>query len=81
MSDTPDPGYTDNGVPTFESVREKIETRSGTAAGSAELDAESEEGRALDEQFEARSRAAADRIEEIRRSMREEASPSRPDEQ
>ncbi|AMW19813.1 MULTISPECIES: hypothetical protein [Mycobacteroides] len=81
MSDTPDPGYTDNGVPTFESVREKIETRSGTAAGSAELDAESEEGRALEEQFEARSRAAADRIEEIRRSMREEASPSRPDEQ
>lgn len=81
MSDTPDPGYTDNGVPTFESVREKIETRSGTAAGSAELDAESEEGRALEEQFEARSRAAADRIEEIRRAMREEASPSRPDEQ
>ena len=81
MSDTPDPGYTDNGVPTFESVREKIETRSGTAAGSAELDAESEEGRALEEKFEARSRAAADRIEEIRRSMREEASPSRPDEQ
>ncbi|AYM42096.1 hypothetical protein [Mycobacteroides chelonae] len=81
MSDTPDPGYTDSGVPTFESVREKIETRSGTAAGSAELDAESEEGRALEEQFEARSRAAADRIEEIRRSMREEASPSRPDEQ
>ncbi|MBF9315911.1 hypothetical protein [Mycobacteroides chelonae] len=81
MSDTPDPGYTDNGVPTFESVREKIETRSGTAAGSAELDAESEEGRALEEQFEARSRAAADRIEEIRRAMREEASPSRLDEQ
>ncbi|MDM2036712.1 hypothetical protein PP334_22590, partial [Mycobacteroides abscessus] len=40
MSDTPDPGYTDSGVPTFESVREKIESRSGTAAGSAELDAE-----------------------------------------
>ncbi|AKC39004.1 phage shock protein A (IM30) [Mycolicibacterium phlei] len=81
MSDTPDPGYTDSGVPTFESVREKIETRSGTAAGSAELDAESEEGRALEEQFEARNRAAAERIEEIRRSMREEASQSLPDEQ
>ncbi|BAX97565.1 hypothetical protein MSTE_02251 [Mycobacteroides stephanolepidis] len=81
MSDTPDPGYTDSGVPTFESVREKIETRSGTAAGSAELDAESEEGRALEEQFEARNRAAAERVEEIRRSMREESSQSRPDEQ
>lgn len=79
MSDTPDPGYTDSGVPTFESVREKIETRSGTAAGSAELDAEGDEGRAVEEQFEARARAAAERLEEIRNSMREEASPSRPD--
>ena len=77
MSDTPDPGYTDNGVPTFESVREKIETRSGTAAGSAELDAESEEGRGLEEQFEARSRAAADRIEEIARMLAgEEITPA-----
>ncbi|ORB60884.1 hypothetical protein BST43_01250 [Mycobacteroides saopaulense] len=79
MSDTPDPGYSDSGVPTFESVREKIETRSGTAAGSAELDAESDEGRRREEQFEARERAAAERLAEIRQSMREEASPQQPD--
>lgn len=81
MTDTPDLGYTDSGVPTFESVREKIETRSGIAAGSAELDAESDEGRALEEQFEARNQAAAERLEEIRRSMRQDASRQLPDEQ
>ncbi|MBB4856098.1 phage shock protein A [Mycobacteroides chelonae] len=79
MSDTPDPGYSDSGVPTFESVREKIETRSGMAAGSAELDAESDEGRRLEEQFEAREHAAAERLAEIRQSMREEASLQQPD--
>ena len=31
-----DPGYTPDGVPTFESVREKIENRYGTAIGSAQ---------------------------------------------
>ncbi|CPW18274.1 phage shock protein A (IM30) [Mycobacteroides abscessus] len=72
MSDTPDPGYTDSGVPTFESVREKIESRSGTAAGSAELDTESAEGRAVEAQFEARNKAAAQRLAEIRESMRED---------
>lgn len=35
-----DPRYDSAGVPTFESVREKIETRYGTALGATELDAE-----------------------------------------
>jgi phage shock protein A len=65
-----DTGYDDSGVPTFESVREKIETRYGTAIGSAELDAESPQGRAVDEQYEERRRAAAERLAEIRESMR-----------
>lgn len=34
-----DPRYDSAGVPTFESVREKIETRYGTALGATELDA------------------------------------------
>jgi hypothetical protein len=38
-------GYTAGGVPTFDSVREKIETRYGTAIGGAELAAETPEGR------------------------------------
>jgi len=71
MPDTPDPEYTDSGVPTFESVREKIETRYGTALGSAELDAETPGGRNVEEQYEARQRAAAEKLEEIRVSMQE----------
>ncbi|WP_243841576.1 hypothetical protein [Mycobacterium sp. DL592] len=68
-----DTGYTADGVPTFDSVREKIETRYGTALGSAELDAETPEGRSIEEQYEARQRAAHDKLEEIRASMRKPA--------
>lgn len=64
-----DPRYSDSGVPTFESVREKIETRYETSLGAAELDAESPEGRTVDEQYEARQHAAAERLEQIRESM------------
>ena len=61
-----DVGYTAGGVPTFESVREKIETRYGTALGA-------QEGRTAEEQFEARQKAAAERLEQIRSSMRSDA--------
>ena len=64
-----DTGYTPSGVPTFESVREKIETRYGTSIGAAELDAESPEGRTVEEQYDARQRAAAERLAQIRESM------------
>ena len=66
----PDPGYDSAGVPTFESVREKIETRYTTALGGAELDAETSQGRAVEEQYEQRERAAAERLAQIRESMR-----------
>jgi phage shock protein A len=64
-----DPGYDKSGVPTFESVREKIETRYGTAIGGAELTAETPEGRTVEEQYEERQRAAAERLAQIRESM------------
>ena len=67
-----DPDYTSSGVPTFDSVREKIETRYETSIGAAELDAESPEGRSVDEQYQARERAAAERLAQIRESMRED---------
>lgn len=66
-----DTGYSPAGVPTFESVREKIESRYGTAIGAAELAAETPEGRSLDEQYDARQKAAAERLARIRESMRE----------
>lgn len=69
----PDTGYTTEGVPTFEAVREKIETRYGTAVGSSELASETSEGRRVEEQYEARQRAAHDRLEEIRASMRDDS--------
>lgn len=65
----PDTGYTPGGVPTFESVREKIETRYGTAIGANELAAETPEGRSIEKQYEERQRAAAERLEQIRKSM------------
>ncbi|WAJ47462.1 hypothetical protein OK015_14065 [Mycobacterium sp. Aquia_216] len=66
----PDPGYDSAGVPTFDSVREKIENRYATSLGDAELDAESPEGRSVDEQYDERRRAAAERLAQIRESMR-----------
>ena len=65
-----DPGYDDAGVPTFEAVREKIEARYATAEGATELDAETAEGRSVEEQYEERERAAAERLAQIRESMR-----------
>lgn len=64
-----DSGYTPGGVPTFESVRDKIETRYGAAIGASELAAETPEGRSVAEQYEERERAAAERLEQIRDQM------------
>jgi phage shock protein A len=66
----PDPGYDSAGVPTLESVREKIESRYSGAQGAAELDADTAEGRSVEEQYEERQRAAAERLAQIRESMR-----------
>lgn len=71
VAEPADTGYTSAGVPTFESVREKIETRYGTAIGASELAGETSEGRAVEEQYEARQQAAAERLEQIRKSMRD----------
>ncbi|ONM46950.1 hypothetical protein B0T44_19840 [Nocardia donostiensis] len=65
-------GYTSGGVPTFESVRDKLEQRFGTSQGMGELDRQSPAGRSAEEQFEARERAARERLEQIRKSMRDD---------
>ena len=66
----PDPAYDSAGVPTFEAVRDKIENRYATAQGATELDAETAEGRSVEEQYEERQRAAAELLAQIRKSMR-----------
>jgi hypothetical protein len=65
----PDTGYTAAGVPTLEGVREKIENRYGTALGATELAEETPRGRASTDRYEARQKAAADKLKEIRESM------------
>lgn len=69
VSEPTDTGYTAAGVPTFDAVREKIETRYGTAIGASELAAETPEGRSIEEQYEKRRQAAAERLQQIRESM------------
>jgi len=64
-----DTGYTDAGVPTLDGVREKIETRYGTALGATELAEDTPEVRTAADQYEARNKAAAEKLEEIRASM------------
>ncbi|KAA1250668.1 hypothetical protein F0Q45_08500 [Mycobacterium simiae] len=68
-ADSADAGYDSAGVPTFESVREKIESRYAAALGAAELDAETAGGQAVEEQYERVLRAAAERLAQIRESM------------
>ncbi|GAA2900877.1 hypothetical protein GCM10010472_68920 [Pseudonocardia halophobica] len=62
-------GYTDEGVPTLDYVRDKIESRAATAAGWQELTGDTEAGRDVEEKFAEREQKAKDRLEEIRRSM------------
>ena len=65
----PDTGYTAAGVPTFDGVREKIESRFGTALGATELAEETREGRTAAQQYDARQKAAEEKLAEIRASM------------
>ena len=61
--------YTDGGVPTLDHVRDKIEGRYATALGMQELVGQTEQARSLAEQEAARKKAAAEKLEEIRRSL------------
>ncbi|MEV6322180.1 hypothetical protein AB0M45_13450 [Nocardia sp. NPDC051787] len=62
-------GYSASGVPTFESVRDKVEQRFGTAQGMSELDRQTPAGRSADEQWEAREKATRERLDRIRKSL------------
>lgn len=68
-----EPGYTDAGVPTFDAVRDRIEQRIGRAIGTSELDAESATGRDVEEAWERRQKAAQEKLEQIRASMKRDS--------
>ena len=65
--------YGEDGVPTFEHVRDRIENRVATGIGAEELAGSTPEAAAVEERFEARRQAGLDKLEEIRRSMRGDA--------
>jgi phage shock protein A len=64
--------YTDDGVPTLDYVRDRIEGRFATSVGATELANESPEGASVEEQMAKRDQAGRDKLEEIRRAMRGE---------
>ncbi|GAA3045009.1 PspA/IM30 family protein [Actinokineospora globicatena] len=67
-----EPDYTDAGVPTFDYVRDRIESRSATATGSTDLAGLGGTGpsvKSLDEQLAEREEAGRARLAEIRKAM------------
>ncbi|ANY10271.1 hypothetical protein AFB00_21455 [Pseudonocardia sp. HH130630-07] len=62
-------GYTDDGVPTFDHVRDRIESRAATANALEELAGGDTRARDAEDAFAERERKGADRLAEIRRSM------------
>jgi phage shock protein A len=64
--------YTDDGVPTFDYVRDQIERRHATSIGAAELASDTPQAASADEEFATREQAGRDRLEQIRRAMREQ---------
>jgi len=72
LPQAPPGDYDQAGVPSFDYVRDRIENRVATSVGSQELADATPEGKAVEDQFEARQQAGRDKLEEIRRQMRGE---------
>lgn len=68
----PEFDYTESGVPTFDYVRDQIESRYATSVGAQELAEQAQQGPSLEEQLAKREQAGKDRLAEIRRAMRQE---------
>jgi hypothetical protein len=72
--DLPPTDYTDDGVPSFDFVKDRIENRYTTSLGQTELAGlgGKQDMAALDKKIADRDAAARDKLAEIRRAMREE---------
>lgn len=62
--------YDERGVPSFDYVRDRIESRYATSLGATELAEETAQARTVEEQQAERERAAKAKLEEIRRKLR-----------
>ena len=65
----PAPDYDEHGVPSFDHVRNKIESRYATSLGMTELTEGTAAGRSVEEQEAERAAAAKAKLEELRRSL------------
>lgn len=65
----PAPDYDEHGTPSLDYVRNKIEGRYATSLGATELAEDTAPARDQADQQAERDRKAADRLEEIRRSL------------
>jgi phage shock protein A len=67
----PDPDYSEGGVPSFDSVRDRIEKRYETSVGAQEIAGlgGKEDLASLDKKIADRDKAAKDKLAEIRRAM------------
>ncbi|MCW4355637.1 hypothetical protein ONR57_20230 [Hoyosella sp. YIM 151337] len=64
-----EPGWTKDGIPTFSRVRDKIAARFAVAIGAPDAAIQEAEDRSLEQQWEARARAARERLNQIRGLM------------
>lgn len=69
QSPLPSGYYTEDGVPTFDAVRDRIAQRAATADGQEVLDADLPAERSAREEREALDAAGADRLAQLRKSM------------
>jgi hypothetical protein len=65
----PTPDYTDQGVPTLDYVRDKIEGRYATSLGAAELVGDTAAAHTVEQQEADREAKAKAKLDEIRRSL------------
>jgi phage shock protein A len=67
----PEPDYSEGGVPSFDSVRDRIEKRYETSVGAQEIAGlgGKEDLASLDKKIADRDKAAKDKLAEIRRAM------------
>jgi hypothetical protein len=61
--------YTDAGVPTLDYLQDKVEKRYATSLGSTELAQGTAAGKSLAEQRAERDRLAAEKLEQLRKSL------------
>jgi phage shock protein A len=64
-----DSGYDEDGRPSFDYVRDRIEGRVATSVGATELADETPQAKSLQEQLDEHEKAAKEKLDKIRESL------------